>query len=213
MLRTALLCAVLLWASYAAATRLTHGFQAWTDEEVRRLEVARAPVPTPPVAVEGASAAAPDLRALLANGRDVTVVEFVYTRCETLCLVGGAIFQQMQEALRARPAAGKDAGRVQLLSIGFDPARDSPAELAAYARRMHADPRWWQVVRVPQAADLRQLLDAFRVVVVPSGHGDFEHNAALLVVDRQGRLVRIFDLAQQQLALDYALHLAQGGTP
>lgn len=213
MIRTALLCAVLLWASYAAATRITHGFQAWTDEDARRLEVAQAPVPAPPVKIEGYGVAAPELRALLANGRDVTVVEFIYTRCETLCLVGGAIFQQMQEALRAQPAGSQDAGRVRLLSISFDPARDGPAQLAAYARRMHADPQRWQVVRVPRAGDLERLLEAFRVVVVPSGRGDFEHNAALLVVDREGRLVRIFDLAQQQLALDYALHLAQGGTP
>lgn len=213
MIRTALLCAVLLWASYAAATRLTHGFQAWTEEDARRLEVARAPVPAPPVKIEGSGVAAPELRALLVNGRDVTVVEFIYTRCETLCLVGGAVFQQMQEALRARPTASKDAGRVRLLSISFDPARDDRAQLAAYARRMHADPDRWQVVRVPRAGDLEQLLEAFRVVVVPNGRGDFEHNAALLVVDREGRLVRIFDLAQQQLALDYALHLAQGGTP
>ena len=212
MLRTALLCVALLWAAYAGAARLTHGFQAWTAEGARRLEVARSPVPAPAVPVQGPGVAAPDLRALLANGRDATVVEFIYTRCETLCLAGGAIFQQMQEALQARPPSG-ESGRVRLLSISFDPARDGVTELSAYAKRMRADSRWWNVVRVPQAADTERLLDAFRVVVVPSGGGDFEHNAALLVVDRDGRLVRIFDLAQQQLALDYALHLADGGTP
>ena len=213
MLRTALLCAVLLWAAYAGAARLTDGFQAWTAEGARRLEVARSPVPAPAVRVEGPGVAAPDLRALLANGRDATVVEFIYTRCETLCLAGGAIFQQMQEALQARPADSGESGRVRLLSISFDPARDGAIELSAYAKRMRADSRWWNVVRVPQAADTQRLLDAFRVVVVPSGGGDFEHNAALLVVDREGRLVRIFDLAQQQLALDYALHLAEGAAP
>ena len=57
----------------------------------------------------------------------------------------------------------------------------------------------------------QQLLDVFQVVVVPDGRGDFEHNAALLVVDAQGRLVRIFDLAEQQMALDYARHLAAQG--
>lgn len=212
MLRTALLCVALSWAAYAGAARLTHGFQAWTAEDARRLEVARSPVPAPAVPVQGPGVAAPDLRTLLANERDATVVEFIYTRCETVCLAGGAIFQQMQEALQARPASGT-SGRVRLLSISFDPARDGAPELAAYAQRMRADPRWWNFVRVPQAADTQRLLDAFRVVVVPSGRGDFEHNAALLVVDRDGRLLRIFDLAQQQLALDYALHLVDGGTP
>jgi protein SCO1 len=194
----------------AAATRLTHGFQAWTEEDARRLEVAQAPVPAPDVRVQGPHGRTGDLRALLADGRDVTVVEFIYTRCETLCLAGGAVFQQMQQALRARSLDGEPG--VRLLSISFDPARDGPAELAAYARRMRADARWWKFVAVP-AADRQRLLDAFRVVVVPSGPGDFEHNAALLVVDRHGRLLRIFDFAQQQMALDYALYLAREAAP
>ncbi|HCE09145.1 MAG TPA: SCO family protein, partial [Oxalobacteraceae bacterium] len=56
----------------------------------------------------------------------------------------------------------------------------------------------------------RRLLADFQVVVVPDGRGDFEHNAAILVVDQHGRLVRIFDYGEQQLALDYARYLANG---
>ena len=212
MLRTALLCIALLWAAYAGAERLTHGFQAWTAEGVRRLEVARAPVPTPEVPVQGPGIGTSSLRELLANGRDVTVVEFIYTRCETVCLVAGTVFQQMQAALQDA-ATGGPAERVRLLSISFDPGRDTSEALAAYARRLRADPSHWHFVRVPDAAGLQRLLEAFQVVVVPTGRADFEHNAALLVVDRTGRLVRVFDLGQQQLALDYALHLAQGGAP
>jgi protein SCO1/2 len=48
---------------------------------------------------------------------------------------------------------------------------------------------------------------------VPDGRGDYEHNAALLVVDRQGRLVRVFDYSEQQLALDYARDLASPASP
>lgn len=208
MLRTVLLCAGLLWAAWAGAAWLTQDFQAWTAEGVRRLQVARAPVPAPSVAVEGPGVAAGDLRTLLARS-DVTVVEFIYTRCETVCLALGGVFQQMQAALRDAPAGD----RVKLLSISFDPARDGMAELSAHAARMHADARTWRFVRVPREADLRQLLAAFQVVVVPTGSGDFEHNAALLVVDGQGRLVRLFDIGEQQLALDYALHLAQESAP
>lgn len=212
MLRTASLCALLLWTAYASADWLTHGFQAWTAEGARRLEVALAPVPAPPVPVEGPGVAARNLDALLANGRDVTVVEFIYTHCQTVCLSLGGIFQQMQATLQA---ADEDAGarHVRLLSISFDPRRDTPEVLRAYAERMRADPARWRVVRVPSAAATQRLLSAFQVVVVPDGRGDYEHNAALLVVDRQGRLVRIFDIAEQQLALDYARHLAEGGQP
>lgn len=210
MLRTFLLCAALLWGAYAGAAWVTHDFQAWTAEGARRLEVARSPVPVPAVPVQGPALQARELRELLANGRDVTLVEFIYTRCQTICLSLGTIFQQMQATLQSG-RAGAASQRVKLLSVSFDPVHDTPAVLASYAQRMRADPRWWRFVRVPQARETQRLLDAFQVVVVRSGQGDFEHNAALLVVDRDGRLVRVFDIAQQQLALDFALHLAQQG--
>lgn len=207
MFRTAWLCIGLLWAAYASAAWLTHDFQAWTAEGARRLEVALDPVPTPAVPVEGPGVAASDLRQVLANGEDVTIVEFFYTHCETVCLALGSTFQQMQASLQETPA------RVRLLSISFDPRRDTPDALRAYASRLKADPSIWRFVRVRDAVHTERLLAAFQVVVVPVARGDFEHNAALLVVGRDGRLVRIFDISEQQLALDYARHLAEGSRP
>ncbi|WP_332815149.1 SCO family protein [Ramlibacter sp.] len=208
MLRTAVACAVLALGAWFGAGWLTHDFQVWTAEGARRLEVVQQPVPVPAVPVEGPQVAQRDLRQLLADSGHVTIVEFVYTHCESLCLVLGNTFQQMQAVLQAEPG---DAG-VRLLSVTFDPERDSVQRLDWYATKlMKADPALWRFVRVPDAVDTRQLLERFQLVVVPDGRGDFQHNAALLVVDAQGRLVRIFDLAEQQMALDYARHLAAGG--
>ena len=210
MLRTALLACLLALAGYASAAWLTHDFQIWTAEGARRLEVAQHPVPVPPVTVEGPGIAAQPLPALLAQGGGVTLVDFIYTRCQTVCLSLGSSFQQLQAALLADRAAGARAG-VRLLSISFDGAHDTPAVLQAYARTLQADPLVWNWVRVPDAAQQQALLQRLGVVVVPDGRGDYEHNAAFLVLDAQGRLVRVFDLAEQQLALDFARHLAQGG--
>ena len=211
MLRTALLSVLLLLGGYAAARWLTHDFQVWTDEGARRLEVALRPVDAPRVVVEGPGVAALDLPALLGQGGGVTVVDFIYTRCQSVCLSLGSSFQQLQAALQADHAAGRSAN-VRLLSISFDGAHDGPAQLQAYARGQHADPALWRFVRVPAAAQEQALLRRLGVVVVPDGRGDYEHNAALLVFDARGRMRRVFDLAEQQLALDYARHLA-GGAP
>ncbi len=210
MLRTAVLSLLLALCGYAAADWLTHGFQVWTDEGARRLEVALQPVDAPRVAVDGPGVAAPDLPALLAQGGGVTIADFIYTRCQSVCLSLGSSFQQLQAALQADRAAGQRAN-VRLLSISFDGARDHPAALRAYAQGLRADPALWRFVRVPDAAQEQALLRRLGVVVVPDGRGDYEHNAAFLVLDAQGRLVRVFDLAEQQLALDFARHLAQGG--
>jgi protein SCO1/2 len=164
----------------------------------------------PPVTVEGPGIAAQSLPTLLAQGGGVTLVDFVYTRCQTVCLSLGGSFQQLQTALQADRAAGTQSN-VRLLSISLDGAYDTPTVLQAYAHKLQADLALWQWVRVPDGAQQKALLQRLGVVVVPDGRGDFEHNAALLVLDAQGRLVRIFDLAEQQLALDYARHLAKGG--
>lgn len=208
MLRTVLLCVLFLLGGWAAARWLTCDFQVWTDEGARRLEVALRPVPAPPVAVQGPAVTAPDLPALLTTDGGATIVDFIYTHCETLCLSLGSSFQQLQAALQADRTAGHTPG-VRLLSISFDGARDDPAALQAYARGLRADPALWRFVRVPDGAQQRALLRRLGVVVVPDGRGNYEHNAALLVFDARGRMVRIFDMAEQQMALDYARHLAR----
>ena len=208
MLRTAALSLLLALCGYAAADWLTHGFQVWTDEGARRLEVALQPVDALRVAVDGPGVAAPDLPALLAEGGGVTIADFIYTRCQSVCLSLGSTFQQLQAALQADRAAGQSA-KVRLLSVSFDGAHDHPAALRTYAQGLRADPALWHFVRVPDAAQEQALLRRLGVVVVPDGRGDYEHNAAFLVFDPHGRLVRIFDLAEQQLALDYARHLAR----
>jgi protein SCO1/2 len=207
MFRTALLCVGLALAGYASAAWLTHDFQVWTAEGARRLEVALRPVATPEVQVDGPAIVKQPLARLLTDGRSVTVVDFVYTRCQTVCLSLGGVMQQMQASLRQDAAANRVAP-VKLLSISFDGTYDDQPVLQRYAARLNADAALWRFVRMPDARDTRRLLDAFEVVVVPDGRGDYEHNAALLVVDPQGRLVRVFDYSEQQLALDYARHLA-----
>ena len=225
MFRAALLAIALTIAAYASAGWLTHDFQIWTAEGARRLEVALHPVPSPHVTVDGAGVEVQPLPRLFAADGAVTLVDFIYTRCQTVCLSLGSVFQQLQTNLLAdrepftpagsaqRTGAVDSADRIKLLSISFDGEHDTPQALQAYADRLGADPSLWRFVRVPGAAPTQQLLRRFQVVVVPDGRGDYQHNAALLVVDAQGRLVRVFDYAEQQMALDYARALAAASQP
>lgn len=208
MFRTAALSVLLAVAAYACAAWLTHDFQVWTAEGARRLEVALAPIAAPVVSIDGPEISAQPLPQLLADGQSVTLVDFVYTRCQTVCLALGSTFQQMQATLQSARPGDTAAGRVKLLSISFDGQHDDPKVLRAYAAKLSADPLRWRFLRVPNALENQRLLADFQVVVVPDGRGDYEHNAALLVIDQKGRLVRIFDYAEQQLALDYARYLA-----
>lgn len=191
----AVLCVALAGGTALALT--TDGLRAFTSEDARRLEVSEAPVQLPVLEVLGT-----DGRPVsLSDPERVTLLDFVYTRCETVCRALGSEFQQLQTEIRARGLQD----RIRLLSVSFDPEHDTPAGLAAYARHQRADSAVWQFAVLANAANLPKLLGNFGIVVIPDGLGGFEHNAAIHVVDQRGRLVRIVDLANPAAALTEAL--------
>lgn len=65
----------------------------------------------------------------------VTVYDFIFTSCTGTCPI-------MTNNMRAlTPLVEKDAP-VRFVSISVDPKNDTPAVLAAYAKRVRNDPRW-----------------------------------------------------------------------
>jgi protein SCO1/2 len=187
VLRTSLASAALLLAGGVALAAATNGFQAFTTETARRVAVRSRPAELLPVALESQSGA----RFMLADLRGKwLLVDFIYTRCLTFCAVLGGDFAQLERQL-AGPIA---QGRVQLLSISFDPTRDPPAQLAAYLRRFRSRDQGWQAARPLTADGLQSLTAGFGITVIPDRLGGYTHNAAIHLVDREGRLVDIFDL-------------------
>ncbi len=214
MLRTALVSVSLIGFAYGAASQLTEGFEVWTAEGARRLAVMQRPVPSPAAALAGPGLGGYSLADVATGTGHVTIVDFFYTRCNSVCLTLGSSLQQLQQTLSSTAAVNADATRradVRLLSISFDPAHDGVAQLAQYAARWRADPRFWRVASVPEAAQLQHLLDAFQVTVIADGQGGYDHNAALLVIDSRGRLVGIFDADAPDTALAFARSLLRRG--
>ncbi|MBP8924957.1 MAG: SCO family protein [Pseudomonadales bacterium] len=167
----------------------TDGFSAFTAESARRVDILRAPRPLPNAVLEDQDGHLFRLQDL--RGR-LLAVEFIYTRCATVCRSLGDAFRQIRD--RVPPETlGHD---VVLLSISFDPERDDPASLKAYGLSHGADGTNWRVARVPDAAQLKALLDAFGIVAIADGLGGFEHNAAIHLVGRDGKLIEISDLDQ-----------------
>lgn len=197
-------CLAVLLAALVAIFQATAGGTAFTTEALRRSTVAQAPATVPDFAVVDAQGHSHTLHQLLAQGGKVWIVDFVYTRCSTLCLSLGTVFQQLQSQLATQGMQD----RVGLLSISFDPLHDQPPLLAAYAQRMGMQPALWQLVSLRNEADRRRLLDSFGIMVVPAPLGEFEHNAALHVVTPQGRLVRILALGEGVEALALARSLS-----
>ena len=173
-------------AGLAVLAAVTDGFRAATTEGAWRLAVAERPRPLPDATLLDQSDRAFRLSAL--RGRPV-LVEFFYTSCPTICGLLASQFQAMSDSLAER-SRGRE---VVLLSVSFDLERDGVTELADYAARLGSDGRIWRIARVNAPDELRDLLDAFGVVVLPDGGGGFVHNAAIYLIDAQGRLAGVYD--------------------
>jgi protein SCO1 len=191
----------------AGLTLLLHATEqgsAFTTEALRRSQVERAPQALPDLALLDANGARHNLHAWLQTSNKVWVVNFIYTRCQTVCSAQGATYQQLQAELEKQAATNASQGGVGLLSISFDPENDNAAALKDYAQRMRIDPATWQVLTLRNASDRQRLLDAFGILVLPAPLGEFEHNAAFHIVNAKAQLVRIVDMATPSLALEAA---------
>ena len=193
LLRTLSLSLALLLAGGATLDAATDGFQAFTTESARRLAVRRHPVDVPALALQTQSGERIDFAGL--RGRWL-LIDFIYTRCPSYCRALGSEFAQLQDRLAAPLAQGE----VELLSISFDPVHDTPRELAAYLQRAGSRGAGWRAARPLDAEGLARLERSFGLTVIEGAAGEYTHNAALHVVDPQGRLVEIVDLGQSALA-------------
>ena len=200
--------AVVLFAvlGVAAFAGITDGFRVVTSESARRLAAVERPVAVADAALVDAAGAVRPLYADLASDGRVAIVDFIYTRCESICTVLANEFQQLQREIVAQGLQD----RVRLLTISFDPTDDDPAALAGYANRMAADPALWRFATAAEPAELAPLLASFGIVVIPDGLGGYVHNAALHVVTAGGRLARVHDLGDFRQTLYDAAGLASG---
>ena len=177
-----LLLGVVLLTGLAAFTYATAGFRVVTSEGARRLAIARTPLAVPHVPLvdqDGVVFSLDDYR-----GKAV-MIEFIYTRCPTLCSVLADDFSRMLALTSER--------NIELLSISFDSDNDDRQALKLYAERFGAAMPRWRIAMPVERRDLAALLGTFGVVVIPDGMGGFVHNSAIYIVDANGRLVRIID--------------------
>ena len=114
----------------------------------------------------------------------VVVVNFIYTRCALpqFCLRVTNNFGVLQK--RFAKELGKE---VVLLTITFDPQRDTPEVLAAYAAQWKPDPKTWHFLTGP-VADVRKVCALFGVEYFPD-EGLMNHSLRTAVIDRKGTLV------------------------
>lgn len=171
-------------AGLAMLWHSTDGAQALTAESARRLQAVQSPLPISAFPLETMTG----IRIKVPDSRKLSLVEFIYTSCPTLCNAAGADMRQLADRLTA---AGL-TDRATLVSVSFDPTFDNVERLAGYGERHKADGKRWTIAR-PNPQQLESIMDEFGVIAIPDHMGGYVHNVAVHVVTADGRLVGIYD--------------------
>jgi protein SCO1 len=124
------------------------------------------------------------------RGRAIAVT-FIYTRCPVpdFCPVMDRRFAEVQQIIGADAAL---RGRVHLVSVSFDPSFDTPAVLAAHAKKIGADPSVWSFA-TGEVKAVEQFASRFGISVMHDAGTPAEvvHNLRTAVIDPKGRLVSV----------------------
>jgi cytochrome oxidase Cu insertion factor (SCO1/SenC/PrrC family) len=135
----------------------------------------------------------PDYRFVTQSGRltsfgdlhgRVVLLSFIYTRCpdREICPAISGKYAYLQHHL--------DPKRFALVELTLDPQADSPAALAAYARRFGADPDHWSLW-TGESAQVKNVLDAFALDSLETNPGRIIHGDKLVIIDRSGAIADI----------------------
>ena len=130
------------------------------------------------------------------TGDRLAVVAFVYTTCTDAqgCPVSFAVLHGLDRALAADPDLAR---HVRLITISFDPERDTPARMAA-VRRLHGPRSDWRFATTRDEAELAPLLADFDQPVAKLRYDDgawtglFRHVLKVFLLDRRHRVRNVY---------------------
>lgn len=122
----------------------------------------------------------------------VTIVSFIFTRCDTICPVTAMKMSRIQEKTF-------DVGdKIKLVSFSVDPTYDTPAMLEAFGKKYQADPERWRFVtgpldKVHAVIEGPFMTSMMRLPDRPSGIPDIAHGGYFLLVDQHLHIRGTYD--------------------
>jgi cytochrome c peroxidase len=134
-------------------------------------------------------------------GDRYVLLSFIYTRCSAVkgCPLATAVFQMLRNRLNEETRV---AGRVRLVTLSFDPERDTPEAMHRYASsvgvKSQKQAETWTFLTTRSQRDLEPILDGYGQFVVreidAEGRftGDRSHLLKVFLIDRKRRVRQIY---------------------
>ena len=119
-------------------------------------------------------------------GNQSLLIDFIFTRCATICRAAGSRYAQIQQQIRdwEQPPL--------LMSISIDPDYDTPVNLLAYQQRYTKQESGWIVARPVDVETLEIIKQETGITVIPDGAGGFAHTDSFHRA-QHGQLLTVLD--------------------
>lgn len=133
-------------------------------------------------------------------GDRLVLFSFIYTRCTDLngCPLANAVLHKLQARLQARPELAR---AVRLLSMSFDPARDTPETMREFGRGLGGKGVDWRFLTARDRAALQPILDGYGQYTLreydETGDytGEIAHTLRVFLIDRERRVRNIYSVS------------------
>jgi len=111
------------------------------------------------------------------------LVAMFYTSCQMVCPLIIDTARGIDQSLS--PA---EQARLRVLFVSMDPAKDTPAVLAATVKKRNLDGARWTLARTDEAG-VRKIAAVLGVRYRRLANGEFNHTSAVFLLDADGRII------------------------
>lgn len=127
------------------------------------------------------------------NGK-VRLFYFYFTHCPDVCPPTTYMLSEVQTLLKEKGVFGRD---VKLISISFDPKRDTLDVMKSWAQKFHADYAGWYFLH-GQEDDIMKMVNGFKSAVKKDQQGNFIHLNIITLVDQNGYIRKAYSANDHQ---------------
>lgn len=124
----------------------------------------------------------------------IVVLSFIYTNCENECPHATST---LYDIFYATAADAELAANLSLISLSFDPERDTPEAMAAYGYAARTDPAGkspWSFFTTRSRRELEPILRGYGQNLSPRPSGVINHLLRVYLIDRRGGIRNIYGL-------------------
>lgn len=127
---------------------------------------------------------------LQSTGGKARLIYFFYTSCPDVCYPTTLFMSKVQDILAEK---GEFPSNAALLSITFDPKRDTVKALQSFSSQYHPDYKGWKFLRGEEAAT-KDLAYSYGASVIKDNRGNFvTHTNSIALIDKNGVIRKYYN--------------------